>query len=106
MNVDAMHATVVFVVRRGIWILKSPPSANVVNQDCSELTIGMRDVLQETLHLGATFESSTAYTRIEVSSRNHHSIPRSVPVDGLHLEFRREILTVRAHAEVLGRQDG
>ena len=100
LELDAFAHALLFEVRGLVRVLKSSPSADVVDQDGLELGMPVRHIGDELLHAGAPDDLEAALSGVDVGLNNFHAVRIGIALDRDELVLGRILLVLGGHAHV------
>jgi hypothetical protein len=95
MHTDLLALTLKLVVGRLIGILKTAPSADIINKDGAEIGRTVVHDAEEILKRFTSLNAEPAFSGVRESSDDNEPVVVSVALDGGMLIFRRVLLMFR-----------
>jgi len=99
---DAGASADILVIGALVGILKTPPAADVIDENQGEIGVPGLHVLDELSERVASLNLEAAFPRIGIGSDDLYSAGFSILLDRVGLVFGRIFLMVRGHADVFG----
>src|SRR5271167_3400986 len=102
MNVDLRALADVLVVCTLIRILEPAPAADVIDENCTEVSLASFHIMDQLLQSVSPFDPEATFAGVGVSSNDHHAAPLGIVPNDIPLVFRGVLLMLSRHANVFG----